>query len=100
MQKVVYSNYCNRDSNPETKKKKEKNRRKAKGEDKMKFTAERLFEIAEEEYSVAGLDAHTEGTEEWAYASAAQEYADEEEVRTELRGFIAEEKEFAEEIGE
>lgn len=55
MQKVVYSNHCNRDSNPETKKKK-KNRRKAKGEDKMKFTAERLFEIAEEEYTAAGLD--------------------------------------------
>ena len=65
----------------------------------MKFTAERLFEIAEEEYSFAGLDAHNEGTEEWAYASAAQEYT-EEEVREELRKFIAEENEFAEEIGE
>ena len=66
----------------------------------MKFTAERLFEIAEEEYSTAGLDAHNEGTEQWAYSSAAQEYADEEEVRAELRGFIAEEKEFAREMGE
>lgn len=66
----------------------------------MKFTAERLFEIAEEEYRTAGLDAHNEGTEEWAYYSAAQEYADEEEVRAELRGFIAEEKEFAAERGE
>ena len=66
----------------------------------MKFTEERLFEIAEEEYATAGLDAHNEGTEEWAYYSAAQEYADEEEVREELRGFIAEEKAFAEEIGE
>jgi hypothetical protein len=66
----------------------------------MKFTEERLFEIAEEEYATAGLDAHNEGTAQWAYASAAQEYADEEEVRAELRGFIAEEKAFAEEIGE
>lgn len=66
----------------------------------MKFTAERLFEIAEEEYSFAGLDAHTEGTEEWAYASAAQEYTDEEEVREELRGFIVKEKEFADFFGE
>lgn len=70
----------------------------------MRFTAERLFEIAEEEYTAAGLDAHNDDTEEWgaewAYASAAQEYADEEEVRAELRGFIAEEKKFAEEIGE
>lgn len=70
----------------------------------MKFTAERLFEIAEEEYTAAGLDAHNDDTEEWgaewAYASTAQEYADEEEVRAELRGFIAEEKKFAEEIGE
>ena len=45
----------------------------------MKFTEERLFEIAEEMYAAEGLDAHNEGTEEWAYASAAQEYADEEE---------------------
>lgn len=66
----------------------------------MKFTEERLFEIAEEEYATAGLDAHNEGTEEWAYASAAQEYADEEAVREELRKFIEEEKEFAREIGE
>ena len=66
----------------------------------MKFTAERLFEIAEEEYATAGLDAHNEGTEEWAYYSAHEEYADEEAVREELRGFIAEEKAFAEEIGE
>lgn len=28
----------------------------------MKFTEERLFEIAEEEYATAGLDAHNEGT--------------------------------------
>lgn len=66
----------------------------------MKFTEERLFEIAEEEYAAEGLDAHNEGTEQWAYASATQEYADEEEVRAELRKFIKEEKEFAEEIGE
>ena len=66
----------------------------------MKFTAERLFEIAEEEYAAEGLDAHNEGTAQWAYYSAQQEYADEEEVRTELRKFIAEEKEFAAEIGE
>lgn len=66
----------------------------------MRFTAERLFEIAEEEYAAEGLDAHNEGTEEWAYASAAQEYADEEEVRAELRGFIEEEKDFAREMGE
>lgn len=43
---------------------------------------------------------NNEGTEQWAYSSAAQEYADEEEVRAELRGFIAEEKEFAREMGE
>lgn len=66
----------------------------------MKFTAERLFEIAEEEYSVAGLDAHNEGTEEWAYASANEEYENEEAVRAELRGFIEQEKEFAREMGE
>lgn len=66
----------------------------------MKFTAERLFEIAEEEYAAAGLDAHNDGTAQWAYTSAAQEYADEEEVREELRKFIAEEKEFAAERGE
>lgn len=66
----------------------------------MKFTEERLFEIAEEEYSTAGLDAHNEGTEQWAYYSAQQEYADEEAVRAELRKFIEEEKEFAAERGE
>lgn len=66
----------------------------------MKFTEERLFEIAEEEYATAGLDAHNEGTAQWAYASAQQEYADEEEVRAELRGFIEQEKEFAREMGE
>lgn len=66
----------------------------------MKFTEERLFEIAEEEYTAAGLDAHNEGTEEWAYASAHEEYADEEAVREELRKFIEEEKEFAREMGE
>lgn len=66
----------------------------------MKFTEERLFEIAEEEYATAGLDAHNEGTAQWAYASAAQEYADEEAVRAELRKFIEEEKEFAREMGE
>lgn len=66
----------------------------------MKFTEERLFEIAEEEYATAGLDAHNDGTAQWAFYSAQQEYANEEEVREELRKFIAEEKEFAREMGE
>lgn len=66
----------------------------------MKFTEERLFEIAEEMYAAEGLDAHNEGTEQWAYASAHEEYESEETVRAELRGFIEQEKEFAAERGE
>lgn len=38
----------------------------------------------------------TEGTAQWAYYSAQQEYKDEEEVREERRGLIATEKEMAE----
>lgn len=59
----------------------------------MKFTAERLFEIAEEEYSAAGLTATPEGAGTWAMESAGQEHEDEAEVREELRGYIAAEKE-------
>lgn len=62
----------------------------------MKFTEERLFEIAAEEYTAAGLDANTEGTAQWAYYSAQEEYENEEAVREELRGLIATEKEMAE----
>ena len=59
----------------------------------MKFTAERLFEIAEEEYSAAGLTATPEGAGTWAMESADQDYEDEAEVREEIRGYIAAEKE-------
>lgn len=59
----------------------------------MKFTAEKLFEIAEEEYSAAGLTATPEGAGTWAMESADQDYEDEAEVREEIRGYIAAEKE-------
>lgn len=51
----------------------------------MKFTAERLFEIAEEEYSSAGLDARDEGAEKWAEENSDWEYNDENDARGELR---------------
>ena len=63
----------------------------------MKFSIERIYEIAEEEYTTA--DFLPEGTEfytwkgNWAYYSAQQEYENEEEVRDEIRGYIVEEKE-------
>ena len=66
----------------------------------MKFSIERLYEIAQEEYTTAnflpeGTDFHTwkEGVGNWAYYSAQQEYNSEEEVREEIRGYIVEEKE-------
>ena len=66
----------------------------------MKFSSERLYEIAKEEYTAAdflpeGTEFHTwkEGVGNWAYYSAQQEYDSEEDVREELRGYIAEEKE-------
>ena len=66
----------------------------------MKFSINRLFEIAKEEYATAnflpeGTAFYTwkEGVGNWAYYSALQEYASEEEVREEIRGYIAEEKE-------
>ena len=66
----------------------------------MNFSAERLFEIAKEEYSAA--DFLPEGAEfyvwdasisEWAYFKAWEEYISEEEVRNELREYISKEKE-------
>ena len=66
----------------------------------MKFSIDRLFEIAKEEYTAAnflpeGTNFHTwkEGVGNWAYYSALQEYDSEEDVREELRGYIVEEKE-------
>ena len=66
----------------------------------MKFSIERIYEIAEEEYSTANFlpedtNFHTqkEGVGDWAYYSAQQEYDSEEEVREEIRGYIATEKE-------
>lgn len=51
----------------------------------MKFTEERLFEIAEEEYTAAGLDARDEGAEKWAEENSDWEYNDENDARGELR---------------
>lgn len=51
----------------------------------MKFTAKRLFEIAEEEYSSVGLDARDEGAAEWAEENSDWEYNDENDARGELR---------------
>ena len=66
----------------------------------MKFSSERLYEIAKEEYATAdflpeGTNFHTwkEGVGNWAYYSAQQEYESEEKVREEIRGYIVEEKE-------
>ena len=63
----------------------------------MKFTAERLFEIAMEEEKAAGVESTIEeqqlGIGNWAYYSADQEYKDEEEVREEIRDLIAADKE-------
>ena len=66
----------------------------------MRFSIERLYEIAEEEYTSAnfipgGTNFCTwkEGVGNWAYYSAKQEYDSEEEVRDEIRGYIVEEKE-------
>ena len=66
----------------------------------MKFSIEKLYEIAKEEYAAAdflpeGTDFHIwkEGVGNWAYYSAQQEYDSEEEVREEIRGYIVEEKE-------
>ena len=66
----------------------------------MKFSIERLYEIAKEEYTAAdflpgGTNFYTwkEGVGNWAYYSAQQEYESEEEVREEIRGYIVEEKE-------
>ena len=61
----------------------------------MKFTAEKLFEIAMEEVKAAGFDMEEQegGAGEWAHYSADQEYDDEEEVREEIRGLFAANKE-------
>ena len=66
----------------------------------MKFSSEKLYEIAEEEYAAAnfipkGTEFHTwkEGVGNWAHYSAQQEYTSEEEVRDEIRDYIVEEKE-------
>ena len=66
----------------------------------MKFSIEKLYEIAKEEYATAdflpeGTDFHIwkEGVGNWAHYSAQQEYDSEKEVREEIRGYIVEEKE-------
>ena len=66
----------------------------------MKFSIERLYEIAEEEYAAAnfipeGTEFYTwkESVENWADYREIQEYESEEEVREEIRGYIATEKE-------
>ena len=66
----------------------------------MKFSIEKLYEIAKEEYATANFlpgdtnfYAWKEGVGDWAYFSALQEYDSEEDIREELRGYIAKEKE-------
>ena len=66
----------------------------------MRFSINRLFEIAKEEYAAADFlpedtNFYTwkEGVGNWAYYSALQEYDSEEEVREEIRGYIVKEKE-------
>ena len=66
----------------------------------MRLSIDRLFEIAKEEYTAAnflpeGTNFYIwkEGIGNWAHYSSQQEYDSEEEVREELRGYIAEEKE-------
>ena len=61
----------------------------------MKFTEEKMFEIATEEYEAAGLTATPEGAGTWAMESAEQDYKDEAEVRAELAGYIKEEQDNA-----
>lgn len=61
----------------------------------MKFDAETLFEIGMDEYSKAGISLDINAKDavgQWAYYSADEEYASEEDVREELRGYIAAEK--------
>ena len=66
----------------------------------MKFSIERLYEIAREEYAAADFlpedkEFHTwkESVWNWADYRDHQEYESEEEVREELRGYIVAEKE-------
>ena len=63
----------------------------------MKFKAEKLFEIAIEEYRNAGFDTFEdytlrEGIGNWACESADDEYGSEEDVREEIMGYIEEDK--------
>jgi len=66
----------------------------------MKFTAQRLFEIAIEEYGKAGLLTGTEGeiSKEhigcWAVYSERQDYENEDAVRAELADYIKTEIEY------
>ena len=66
----------------------------------MKFSIKRLYDIAMEEYAIAdflpeGTELYTwkEGVANWADYREIQEYESEEEVREEIRGYIATEKE-------
>ena len=65
----------------------------------MKFTEEKLNEIAEQELKVADFKNETfaktvrSGLYLWAYFAAQVEYEDEVAVRDELRNHLAEEKE-------
>ena len=57
------------------------------------FTAEELFEIAAEEYKMAGIDIEGEGAWQWAYWSAENDdFHSEHEAREELRRLLAKEK--------
>ena len=59
----------------------------------MKFDAERLYEIAEEELRNVGIFQVEEGYAHWAYYSSQEEYSSEEEVRNEIKKLIKIDKE-------
>ena len=65
----------------------------------MKFTAQRLYEIALEEYGKAGLLAGIEGEVRkdglgcWAVASEIHDYKNEDDVRAEIADYIKAETE-------
>ena len=57
------------------------------------FTAEELYDIAKDECKKTGMDFDAEGAGQWAALSAENDdFHSEDEVREELRSFLAEEK--------
>jgi hypothetical protein len=60
----------------------------------MKFSEERLYDIAAGMYRNAGFDVNkiNEGIGQWAYYSQNDDYEDESAVRAEIAGYIANEK--------